>query len=402
MDMIIDNGIISLTYYSNYDDTRSILCYINDNLKDIDGQCIDNIKRIETKDFQNKKNTNVYLHKIIPQNGVYNVDGIDILIDDYILNNNKNAKINYKHDYFTIKRLILSSVNKEHILKFVENAISIKDKEYKDFFKKNFSNKIEKKRFSYIDWVFDNAIPKREFESLFLKEGQAEKIKDQFSSFINKESYSDYIKHGIPYKINILLHGKPGVGKTSLIHAIASSYDACICNLNINSELNENDMIRAISLASNTEKTSILVIEDIDCIFTDRKDGDCIKNKITMNGILNCLDGFNNPEGLIVILTTNYPDKLDSALLRSGRIDINIELTYLDKYQTKKMFMSFFDNEKIFEEMWENIKRYNIEPSTLMQFLFSNRNKKIEEKLKDLYDILYKKNNSRNNKDIYM
>jgi len=48
--------------------------------------------------------------------------------------------------------------------------------------------------------------------------------------------------------------------------------DACICNLNINSELTYNDMIPAISSASNTEKTSILVIEDIDCIFTDRKD----------------------------------------------------------------------------------------------------------------------------------
>ena len=161
-------------------------------------------------------------------------------------------------------------------------------------------------------------------------------------------------------------------------------------------------MIRAISSASNTEKTSILVIEDIDCIFTDRKDGDCLKNKITMNGILNCLDGFNNPEGLIVILTTNHPDKLDSALLRSGRIDINIELTYLDKYQAKNMFKAFFDSDIIFEEMWSNIKKYDIEPSTLMQFLFSNRNKKIEEKLKDLYDILYKKNNAQNNKNIYM
>ena len=73
-----------------------------------------------------------------------------------------------------------------------------------------------------------------------------------------------------------MLHGKPGVGKTSLIHAIASKCDACICNLNINSELTENDMIRAVTAASNTDKTSILVIEDIDCIFTDRKDGDCV------------------------------------------------------------------------------------------------------------------------------
>ena len=109
-----------------------------------------------------------------------------------------------------------------------------------------------------------------------------------------------------------------------------------------------------------------------------------------------------DPEGLIVILTTNYPDKLDNALLRSGRIDINIELTYLDKYQAKNMFKAFFDSDTIFEDMWNNIKKYDIEPSTLMQFLFSNRNKKIEEKLSDFYDILYKKNNAQNNKNIYM
>lgn len=121
-----------------------------------------------------------------------------------------------------------------------------------------------------------------------------------------------------------------------------------------------------------------------------------------MNGILNCLDGFNNPEGLIVIMTTNYPDKLDCALLRSGRIDMNIELTYLDKYQAKNMFKAFFNDDTIFEEMWANINKYNIEPSTLMQFLFNNRKSNIHEKLKELYDILDKKHYSQNNKNIYM
>ena len=136
MDMIIDKEIISIIYYSNYEDTRAILCYINDKLKDINGQCIDNIKRIENKDFRNKKSSYIYLHKIIPNNGIYNIDGIDICIEDYILDNNEIAKINYKFDFFTIKRIILSSTSKEKIFEFAEKAISIKDKEYSDFFKK--------------------------------------------------------------------------------------------------------------------------------------------------------------------------------------------------------------------------------------------------------------------------
>jgi SpoVK/Ycf46/Vps4 family AAA+-type ATPase len=401
MDMIIDKDMISISYYSNNEDTQIVLSYIYDNLKNVDGYCITNTKRVDNKDFNIKSNNYIYIHRIIPVNGSYKIDNIDITIEDYEIAKDKIAKINYKLDYFIIKKLVLKSCNKENILKFVENAINVKEKESSELFDKNFSNKIEKKRFSYFDWVFDSAIPKRDLDNIFLKDGQVDKIRDTILSFISEESYKDYVKHGIPYKINMLLHGKPGVGKTSLIHAIASLCDATICNLNINSELSENDMIRAISSASNTKKTSILIIEDIDCIFSDRKDGDCIKNKITMNGILNCLDGFNNPEGLIVIMTTNYPDKLDTALMRSCRIDFEIELTYLDKYQAKNMFMSFFKDDKIFEQVWGKIRKYDIEPSTFMQFLFNNRKNKIEDKLEELYELLEKKKNNQLNKNIY-
>jgi SpoVK/Ycf46/Vps4 family AAA+-type ATPase len=127
-----------------------------------------------------------------------------------------------------------------------------------------------------------------------------------------------------------------------------------------------------------------------------------MKNHITMNGILNCLDGFNNPEGLIVIMTTNFPDKLDDALLRSGRIDLNIELTYLDKFQARNMFLSFFNNEEYFELMWDNIKKCSVEPATLMQFLFNNRHDdNISTKFEDFYKIVEKKS-SKNNTNIYM
>jgi chaperone BCS1 len=177
-----------------------------------------------------------------------------------------------------------------------------------------------------------------------LKENHLVKIKEPIAKFIAKETYKAYNKHGIPYKMNIMLHGAPGVGKTSLIHSIASECGANLCVLNINAELKEEAMIEAISQVNEDDKRSILVLEDIDCIFVDRKANDSMKNNITMNGILNCLDGFNNPEGLIVIMSTNFPDKLDDALMRSGRIDLDVELTYLDKYQTRNMFLSFFNS----------------------------------------------------------
>jgi SpoVK/Ycf46/Vps4 family AAA+-type ATPase len=137
------------------------------------------------------------------------------------------------------------------------------------------------------------------------------------------------------------------------------------------------------------DKKCILVLEDIDCIFADRKINDSLKNNITMNGILNCLDGFNNPEGLIVIMTTNFPDKLDDALMRSGRIDLEVELTHLDKYQARNMFLSFFNNEEQFKILWDNIQKYSVEPSTLIQFLFINRNEaNISDKFEDFYKLV--------------
>lgn len=92
MDMIIDNGMVSLSYYSNNDDTQKILSYIYDNLKDVDGECISNVKRMENNDFEKRKQNDIF----IPVNGIYKIDNINIQILDYVLNDYDIAKINYK------------------------------------------------------------------------------------------------------------------------------------------------------------------------------------------------------------------------------------------------------------------------------------------------------------------
>jgi adenylate kinase family enzyme len=383
-----------ITFHTNHEEARTILSYIYDILnKDVENncECID-IEKDTYRDYKNGNMNYIFYHKHIPENGKYNIDDISINLEDLVLNN-EIAKINFETHFFIIKKLTLSSEKRENIINFVEKAINFKSKEQTCKFINNFGDKIEKKKLFFGNWIFDAAIPKRNIDTLFLKEGQLDKIKNPILSFIQKETYKDYNKHGIPYKMNILLHGSPGVGKTSLIHTIASVCDACICNLNINIDLSEDDMIKALSNVSNYHKNSIVVIEDIDCIFTDRKEGDTHKNRLTMSGLLNCLDGFNNPEGLIVIITTNFPDKLDDALVRSGRIDLNIELTHLDKYQASNMFKSFFNNkDDIFEVIWNNIKKYKVEPATLIQFLFNNRNCiNIADKFQELYNYLEKK-----------
>ena len=397
---------MSITLYSHKTDTRIILSHVYDLLTE-DGKQIDceylEIDRKHYRDYNKDNSDYIFLHHFVPQNGSYVIGDIEIEISDFILNDKVQA-FAFKEEFYHIKKVILkSSTNeKEKITKFIEDAINKKFKEKKEKFAEVSGEKIIKKKWTGYCWAYESSIPKRSFESIFLKEQHFNKIKDPIMRFIDKDTYKDYYKHGIPYKMNIMLHGPPGAGKTSLIHSIASECEANICVLNINAELKEEAMIDAISQVNEDDKKSILVLEDIDCIFVDRKTNDSMKNNITMNGILNCLDGFNNPEGLIVIMTTNFPDKLDEALLRSGRIDMDIELSHLDKYQARNMFLSFFDNEEHFEMLWSNIQKYSIEPATLIQFLFNNRSEAdITLKFDNFYKLVEKKY-SKQNSDIYM
>jgi len=383
-----------ITLYSNNSDTKIILSYAFDILKkendDIDCE-YSGIERKHFRDYKKEKSDYMFLHLFTPVNGTYVIDDIEIEICDFVLNG-KVQIVSFKDDHYPIKKVIFKSSSQDKITKFIEDAINKKFNEKQDKFVEVSGDKIIKKKWSGYSWNYDSSIPKRMLSNIFLKEHAFNKIKDPIAKFIDKDTYKDYHKHGIPYKMNIMLYGAPGVGKTSLIHSIASECDANICILNINAELKEESMIEAISQVNEDHKKSILVLEDIDCIFFDRKTNDTLKNHITMNGILNCLDGFNNPEGLIVIMTTNFPDKLDDALMRSGRIDLEVELTHLDKYQARNMFLSFFNNEEQFKLMWDNIQKYSVEPSTLMQFLFINRNEtNISDKFEDFYKLVENK-----------
>uniref|UniRef100_A0A6C0LFQ6 AAA+ ATPase domain-containing protein n=1 Tax=viral metagenome TaxID=1070528 RepID=A0A6C0LFQ6_9ZZZZ len=395
---------MSITLYSHKTDTRIILSYIYDLLtedgKEIDCEYIE-IDRKHYRDYKKDNSDYIFLHHFIPQNGTYTIGDINIEISDFILNDKVQA-FAFKEEFYHIKKVVLTSSSKEKITTFIEGAINRKFKEKKEKFAEVSGDKIIKKKWTGYCWSYESSIPKRSFDSIFLKEQHFNRIKDPIMRFIDKNTYKDYYKHGIPYKMNIMLHGPPGAGKTSLIHSIASECGANICVLNINSELKEDAMIDAISQVNEDDKKSILVLEDIDCIFIDRKTNDSMKNHITMNGILNCLDGFNNPEGLIVIMTTNFPDKLDEALMRSGRIDLDIELSHLDKFQARNMFLSFFNNEEHFELLWSNIQKYSVEPATLIQFLFNNRSEEdISSKFENFYKLVEKKY-SKQNPDIYM
>ena len=63
---------------------------------------------------------------------------------------------------------------------------------------------------------------------------------------------------------------------------------------------------------------------------------------MTFSGLLNALDGVADPRGTVIFLTTNYKNRLDPALVRAGRCDVQVELTYAVDEQLKQSFKRFY------------------------------------------------------------
>jgi chaperone BCS1 len=106
---------------------------------------------------------------------------------------------------------------------------------------------------------------------------------------------------------------------------------------------------------------SVLLFEDIDCMrgsqsrggadsrggqngpaIPGTKEGTSTQNGVTLSGLLNVLDGFHAPNGVLFIMTTNHVEKLDQALLRPGRIDYRLYLGKASGRQKVELYRRFF------------------------------------------------------------
>jgi hypothetical protein len=100
---------------------------------------------------------------------------------------------------------------------------------------------------------------------------------------------------------------------------------------------------RARSLTVKT--LSLVLIEDIDCVFVERKATEDKQNKLTFSGLLNALDGVAAGEGRVLFTTTNHIERLDPALIRPGRIDRKEWIGNADRSQLRRLFVRFFGDE---------------------------------------------------------
>ena len=67
---------------------------------------------------------------------------------------------------------------------------------------------------------------------------------------------------------------------------------------------------------------------------------------VTFSGLLNALDGVTSTEERIIFMTTNHIDRLDSALIRPGRVDVRLLIDDVTADQAKCLFLRFYEGEE--------------------------------------------------------
>ncbi len=132
----------------------------------------------------------------------------------------------------------------------------------------------------------------------------------------------------------LVLHGPPGTGKTLLARAIAGETDDEFFKA-AGSEFVEmfvgTGAARVRDLFAKG-KNNIIFIDEIDAVGGKRgQDHNNSEREATLNQILVEMDGFDKNDNTLVIFATNRLDILDDALLRPGRIDMDIQVSLPDR-----------------------------------------------------------------------
>ena len=150
----------------------------------------------------------------------------------------------------------------------------------------------------------------------------------------------------------VLLTGPPGTGKTLLARAVAGEAGVSFFFAS-GSEFDEMFVgvgakrVRQLFKSAREKAPAIIFIDELDAIGTKRSARDQQHMKQTLNQLLVEMDGFNPSDGIIVIGATNFPQTLDSALVRPGRFDKKITVPLPDVRGREQILKHHLRNTKL-------------------------------------------------------
>lgn len=227
------------------------------------------------------------------------------------------------------------------------------------------------------DWDRQSCRPSRPMSTVSLDQHQKAGIVMDINEYLHPASARWYAARGIPYRRGYLFHGPPGTGKTSLSFALAGIFGLDIyCISLMERGLTEAHLNK---LFANLPRRCIVLLEDIDSAGLRRddapvsssddsdvsSDGSTCEDEttkvskmdappkpqlasagsgslISLSGLLNTIDGAASHEGRVLIMTTNHPEKLDPALIRPGRVDLQVHFTLATYQQTRDIFKRMY------------------------------------------------------------
>ncbi|KAF3671000.1 hypothetical protein T459_24730 [Capsicum annuum] len=230
-------------------------------------------------------------------------------------------------------------------------------------------------------------------DTLAIDEEVKAALVDDLASFVKGKEY--YSRIGKAWKRGYLLYGPPGTGKSSLIAAMANHLNYDVYDLDL-TEVRSNSSLRSLLLGMSGR--SILVIEDIDCSINIEnrekvEEKENKHNRVTLSGILNFLDGIWSccGEERIIVVTTNHIDKLDAALLRPGRMDMHIHMSYCRLSAFKQLVFNYLGirQHELFDQIGQLLEEVEVTPAEVAGELLRSKNPSIS--LRGLLEFLENK-----------
>lgn len=160
----------------------------------------------------------------------------------------------------------------------------------------------------------------------------------------------------------ILLYGPPGVGKTSFAASLANECGAHLVPTSLakwQATGHLGDLLKAMrqDFSEARERApSILLIDEIDSVGDRRSFSGDNKHYCTevVNALLEALDGAVGREGVVVVGSTNFPEMLDPALLRSGRLETHVGMkrpTAIERAKILQFYLPALATPKEFYEI---------------------------------------------------